>query len=246
MTIGIQYTLAEANRLAKTFEEIAASVPYERKGVLFSEMLFFLAASAAVKPGRILESGRGRGQSTHLLCLCFPRSQIVSIEGDARSPDVPVAEARLKNFSNVRLLFGDSKRMLPQLAQAGDVVLIDGPKGFSGLRLALKLLRRGRAALVFVHDCPRGSPERIFLDRYIPGVFYSDDAEFVKTYSYLDERCREAGGLDNPMGPNRSYGSTFACIPNEMGFSYGLAILKLGGVGFANHIARSLCKRLSW
>jgi len=85
----------------------------------------------------------------------FPSLPIISIEYDARSPDVPTAAARLAGFSNLDLRFGDATRLLPGLVQPGDIVLIDGPKGFRGLRLALSLLASGKPALMTVlknHD----------------------------------------------------------------------------------------------
>src|SRR5919109_2973416 len=114
-----------------------AGLPYERKGVLYSEIFFLYLCARTMRPARILESGRARGQSTALLALSFPEAAIVSFEHDARSPDAAVAAARLTPYRNVELRFGDATRELPAIARPGDVVLIDGPKGFRALRLAL-------------------------------------------------------------------------------------------------------------
>ena len=79
----------------------------------------------AKKPARIIESGRARGQSTHVLALMFPESEIASIEFDEKSPDCLVAAARLASFKNVQLLFGDSTKLIPSMLIENDVVLID-------------------------------------------------------------------------------------------------------------------------
>jgi predicted O-methyltransferase YrrM len=244
MTITIQRTLAEAEKRVGEFEQLIRDVPYERKGIPFSEMFFLYASASSCGPGQILESGRGRGQSTYLLALCFPRTPIVSIELDPRSPDVPIAEARLKGFSNVSLQFGDATRMLPQLARPGDVVLIDGPKGFGALRLALRLLRMRKPAMVFVHDCSKGTAEREFLAKHIPGAFYSDHSAFVEAYARLDEHCRDAGDLGSGKVWS-SYGPTLACIPLTPGFSYGVALAKVAAGGLVHHIAHCVRKRIS-
>ena len=254
MKFSIDQTLARAQELIGDFEKHAKKVSYERKGVLSSEMFFLFTTAAELKPKQILESGRARGQSTHLLCVCFPESKIISIEFDPKSSDVPVAEARLREFTNVCLLFGDSRVMLPQLMQPGDVVLIDGPKSFRAIRLALNLLRTGKPALVFIHDCYKGLPERQFLERYVPGTFFSDDHEFVKRYSYLDQKCKEVmdEALTDGESPyelvetkDKSYGPTLACIPCQPGLSYIPIARKLAVTGFINRMRKSFQKRLS-
>lgn len=195
------------------YRQRVASIPYEAKGILYSEMFFFYLCARAVGARRILESGRARGQSTLLLATCFPEHPIVSLEHDARSPDVPVAAARLAGHSNVDLRFGDATRDLPRLAQPGDVVIIDGPKGHRGLRLALRLLAQERAALVFLHDAGRGSPERRFIEARLPGALYSDDVRFSRLAHVLDTAVRETipPAHRDPDAPS-GYGYTLACL----------------------------------
>ena len=122
-------------------------------------------------PGRIIESGRARAQSTLVLARLFPRALIVSLELGPTSSDVKIAAERLRESSNVDCRFGDSLLLLPKLVEAGDVVLIDGPKDFRALKLAFRLLRSGKPLAVFVHDLWPGSPARRFVDRYLPSAF---------------------------------------------------------------------------
>ena len=86
-------------------------------GVWESEMLLFCAAIEPYAPKQILESGRGRGKSTLILARCFPEAQIISVELDPHSPNAPVAEAKLKPYGNVKLLCGDSRKLLPECPQ---------------------------------------------------------------------------------------------------------------------------------
>ena len=220
--LGLEQTLTAAPELLPRFERAVGDAPYEDKGVLFSEMFFLLASVAHLRPQRIFESGRARGVSTYLLGACFPESQIVSVEFDAQSSDVPVAAANLRGMKHIECLFGDAQRLLPARVGAGDGVVIDGPKHFRALRLAFRLLRDQQPGAVFIHDCHLGSCERGFLAPNVPTAFYSDQQMFVDRYRDLDSKCwalrKNLGSEDFPVpyqfrGKPSSYGPTFACLP---------------------------------
>jgi len=243
-----------AASLADQFASLVAEVPYEAKGIIYSEMLFLWAAALPAEPTRILESGRARGQSTHLISLCFPECPVVSIERDADSPDAAVAEARLRDCKHVDLRFGDSRTLLPEILAQGDVVFIDGPKGRKSLDLAFTLLKTGLVPMVFVHDCYQGSPERTFLEREVPTAFYSDHSEFVANNRYLDERIWEAAGSEGAEGwqpylfqgeAQGSYGATMACLPHDETADYGRLIRKLNRAALFGRITRSVRKRIT-
>ena len=225
---------AAANLAA--FQALIAGIPYERKGILFSEMFFFWLCARTVNPPRILESGRARGQSTLILSHCFPDAEILSVEHDRNSPDVDIAAGRLKARSNVRQLFGDASRMLPEMARPGDVSLIDGPKGYRGLRLALGLLADGTTPLVFVHDTSAGSEERRYLSRHMPEAVYSDLPAFAEVAHHLDQGVWEevpAANRWTPAGaPQAGYGFSLACLHYQNRRNYRLLRLKavLGGI----------------
>jgi predicted O-methyltransferase YrrM len=214
----------DAQAARAEFEGLIAGIPYERKGILFSEMFFFWLRARAVKPRRILESGRARGQSTLILSHCFPDAEILSVEYDRNSPDVAVAAERLKGRDNVRQLFGDATRLLPEMAQTGDVALIDGPKAYRGLRLALRLLAEGKTPLVFVHDTAAGSPERRYLSRRMPEAVYSDLPAFAEVAHPLDQgawdELPEANRWTPAGAPVAGYGFSLACLPQQSGRAY--------------------------
>lgn len=218
-SLNIDRVLNAAESLRARFEQISSETDYEAKGIFFSEALFVGACCHDFPPKRFIESGRARGQSTVVLAKSFPECPLISVEFDSRSPDCQVAAKRLAPYPNVELRFGDSMKLLPELAQAGDSVIIDGPKHFHALRLGLRLLRLKRAERIFIHDLHRGTPERRFVDRELPGVLYSDHPEFVRRYSYLDDVCWrtgypgvEASGRATLFGGSGeySYGPTFA------------------------------------
>jgi hypothetical protein len=232
-----QALVEAASRELDGFRRRVAGMPYERKGILYSEMLFFCVCAGAVRPRRILESGRARGQSTLALAVCFPEARIISLEHDASSPDVPVAAQRLKQFANVDLRFGDATRLLPKLAAEGDVVLIDGPKGFRSIRLALRLLAQGRVSMVFLHDMTRGTFERRFLEAHLPGTLYSDEPQFAALARELDA---VAGDIPDELrwrSPGDGHGYGLACLQRQA-LNYRLVFLRAVLNGFAARLTR--------
>jgi predicted O-methyltransferase YrrM len=226
-----------ARRELLAFERRIRGVPYERKGVLFWEMLFVYLCARSAAPRRILESGRARGQSTLLLALCFPELPIVSLEHDPASPDASVAAERLRPYPNVQLEFGDAMRLLPAIAREGDVVLIDGPKGFRALRLALSLLSGGRISMVFLHDMTAGTRERAFLERRLPATLYSDAADFAAVANTLDAAAADIpAALRWDAAARRPYGYGMACLPRLTGTSYRRARIAAAFSGFAARV----------
>lgn len=234
-TFDLRSINAAAVRELDNFRERVAGVPYERKGVLFSEMFFLYLCAQRAAPRRVLESGRARGQSTLLLSNLFPDLPIISIEHDRSSPDVPVANERLRGRERVDLRFGDATRILPAEVREGDIVLIDGPKGFRGLRLALRLLATGRPALVFVHDCGVGAAERSFLDQHVPGAIYSDSIEFARIARVLDAPCWAGMPADRRFEGDHAplaYGYGLACLPRNPATPYRRLLVRAGIDGF--------------
>src|SRR5437588_4771689 len=208
---------AVANRaddLLSEYQQIISNIPPEAGfgGIWESEMFLFYAAVKPFAPKQILESGRARGKSTLILARCFPESRIISVEYERESENAPAAEAKLRNESNVDLLYGDSREVLPNRLQTGDAVLIDGPKDFRALKLAVDLLHTGKPCAVFVHDFPPNSPQRKFVERNWPNAFFGDDPLFQRFQSLDNER-------DPRPNPQRRYG-IFACLPRPVSLSY--------------------------
>ena len=203
-----------ADELLPEYREIIANIPPEagHGGIWESEMFLFYAAIKPFAPKQILESGRARGKSTLILARCFPESRIISVEYERQSENASAAEAKLKNESNVDLLYGDSREILPARLQGGDAVLIDGPKDFRALKLAVDLLRTGKPCAVFVHDFPPDSPQRKFVERNFPNAFFGDDPFFQRCQTLDNER-------DPRPNPQRRYG-IFVCLPPPLPTSY--------------------------
>jgi len=204
----------QADELLPEYRNIISNIPPEAGygGIWESEMFLFYATVKPFAPKQILESGRARGKSTLILARCFPESRIVSVEYDRQSENAPAAEAKLKNEPNVDLLYGDSREILPNRLENGDAVLIDGPKDFRALKLAIDLLRTGKPCTVFVHDFPPNSLQRKFVERNFSAAFFGDDPIFRRFQTLDNER-------DPRPNPQRRYG-ILACLPPPLPMSY--------------------------
>jgi len=183
-------------------------------------MFFFYAAVCPFAPRQILESGRMRGGSTLMLARCFPQTQIVSVEFDRDPVHAAVAESRLKPYANVELLYGDSRDLLPERLQAGDAVLIDGPKGFRALKLALQLLRTEKPCAVLIHDFYQGEPARKFLERYWSNAFFSDDPAFAVYLRELNARIGRDPDSKHAVSP-------FVCLPARLPALYSVLLFRI-------------------
>ena len=204
----------QAEELLPEYRHIISRIPPEAGfgGIWESEMLLFYAAVKPFAPKQILESGRARGKSTLILARCFPESRIVSVEYEHGSENAYAAETKLKNEVNVDLLYGDSREILPKRLEPGDAILIDGPKDFRAIKLAIDLLRTEKPCVVFVHDFPPGSSQRKFVERNFANAFFGDDQLFQQFQTLDAER-------DPRLNPRRRYG-IFVCLPPPLSMSY--------------------------
>ena len=177
-----------------------------------------------------------------ILAKIFPEAEIISIEHDKNSPDVQVAKERLQGYKNVQLLFGDATQMLPELLEGGsnDVVLIDGPKGFRGLRLAIRLLGSGFVNQVFVHDTSSETEDRIFLEKYLPDTLYSDNPTLASQTYKLDYIDNIQLSENQKFSEGRPYGFSLACINAKHDFPTNRLLLATRWYQFFNRLKRKL------
>lgn len=200
---------------------------YQERGILNSEMLAVCALCRSLGVDAILESGRARGQSTHLLCRFFAASstRITSVEL-FRDADAEFAERRLAGM-DVELLYGDSTQILPELVQGLEgkriAVLLDGPKGQAAIDLANGLFELSpNVVAAFLHDTRRQTPQRDTLESLRTRAFFTDDAGYVAEFGDLDRSCLPAPGAaitEHTWRPNMkghdpipSYGPTLAVL----------------------------------
>jgi predicted O-methyltransferase YrrM len=183
-------------------------------------MFFFYATIRSLAPRQILESGRMHGGSTLMLARCFPHARIISVEVDRDPTHAAIAEAKLKPYANVELLYGDSREILPGRLQPGDAVLIDGPKEFRALKFALRLLRTGKPCAVLIHDFHQGQPARKFVEKHWPGAFFSDDPAFATHLRELNSRIGRDPNSKHAVAP-------FVCLPAGLPAPYLILLFRI-------------------
>lgn len=172
------------------FSTTMKGISYEKKGIWFSEILFIFSFCEHLKPQLLLESGRARGQSTLCLSKLLPNTEILSIEHKKGNEDSFIAEDRLKNQTNVKLIYGDSFDCLNKIDfKTKFLMLIDGPKNQLAVDLAKKILIHEKCIGVFMHDCNKGSIERSFESDHSGISVFSDEINFSENFKYLDIEC---------------------------------------------------------
>jgi hypothetical protein len=204
-----------------------AAEPYEARGILHSEAALLVVTCQALGITHIVESGRARGQSTYMLGKYLSHVQVLSIEKRADHPDEAFARERLKELPNVRLALGDGKvDLVPAvmgIANMGNrvAVLCDGPKGHEAIELVDACLKHPYVRVGFIHDMRRldhgaPSPYRAAAEARFEESRFTDDPEYVRVMSWMDENIAKAGG---PCGPDHekvfgSYGPTIGAFFN--------------------------------
>jgi hypothetical protein len=183
---------------------------YIDRGSLHSENLLMCALSKAVEADVIIESGRFKGQSTYCLGKFFESEAlpIESIDLDRLRASQTLnlslvevdsthryAEERLSTLANVQLHYGNSFKVLPNLLNKyrGQrvTIFLDGPKEDVAINLSFQcLVNHPNIAIIFIHDCPKGSPGRQVMEEAFEYTFFSDNLDFLEAFSYLDETCQ--------------------------------------------------------
>jgi hypothetical protein len=207
------------------FKETTKDIEYEDKGVFNSEMLLFVSLVRHFNIKEIWESGRARAQSTHVISECFKDDDvdIYSIELIKDTNDDKVAKDRLSKFEKIRLLYGDSQKiLLNNLFTREVVVIIDGPKGEEAINLAYSLLKDKNVKMVFLHDYCKDSHLRKTVENKFKNIFFTDDEEYVESFKDLDDKCWEGHAKIGRFPYRRhnkimqSYSSTLCVIFNEL------------------------------
>jgi hypothetical protein len=103
------------------------------------------------------------------------------------------------------------------------------------VRLALRLLAQRRVSMVFMHDVLHGTPERRFLESWLPGALYSDDPRFAAVAHPLDTAV--ADSIPEPQrwrpGGTAGYGYSLACLQRSANTSFRSARLAATLAGLA-------------
>lgn len=184
---------------------------YQARGILPSEGFAFCTLCVANKVDLIIESGIYNGQSTLIWSKFFQGIRIIAIDKVLRTKT-------LKRFAGNHLVQfekGNAYIELPYLLMRYPEkrigIFIDGPKGMDALGLAATLFHFPNVFVVGTHDLHKlsngvSNKRRVYLDKYCPMNFYTDEEYFVNKYSYMDKppNCYGQGDEDIYWQPGKN------------------------------------------
>ena len=144
----------------------------EPRGMAKSELLLIYSIIKKYNSKNIIESGRARGFSTQILAKSLDKTHnIVSIDFDKYSKDTKYSEKILKKYQHVKLVYGDSRELIPKFIKDNSIILIDGPKGEDAIILATKLLLKfPHISALFIHDLTQDTYEREIAKSIFPEI----------------------------------------------------------------------------
>ena len=173
---------------------------YEERGILNSEMLLICSIIKELDIDLIIESGRYKGRSTEILAKFFlqDKVRIVSIER-LKNGNAKYVEQKLKHYSNLKMLYGDSHKVIPKILRKKKerkiAILFDGPKGEIAINIFKSVILKYFNVMVgFFHDM-RILPDvlhkegRKLLVNTFERFFFSDNEDFIVNFKHLDLSC---------------------------------------------------------
>ena len=134
-------------------------------GIYPGEMAAFLALCDKHKVKTIVESGRGEGDSTHILSEYARRqgAKVISIDWELHPEITERCRLRLSAYPQTVLLKGDAMCLLPvafSMAEGPFALIMDGPKFHLANKLSLVAACLYDVAVVAHHNCTPGTPWR--------------------------------------------------------------------------------------
>ena len=125
------------------FKDIIQNVPYQKKGIWYTEAFLFCSICDILKVDAIIESGVAYGCSTEIFANYFDFN-IVAIDSDQYDIFSDTSK-RLEKYNNLSLIKGNSFELIPNIIEenldANVGIFIDGPKGREARRLRDNLLK---------------------------------------------------------------------------------------------------------
>lgn len=198
-----EFCMTNARRHQDQFPEFDDD-KYVTRGILNSEMLMVISLLKEMKIDVVIESGRYLGQSTKVLAeaLKGTRCEIHSTELN-KDEIAEEAERRLAGYENLFLYYGDAADAIPEIVASHKgkrvAMLLDGPKGPPAFKILSDAIAEYDEVVVgFIHDLRNSypgsmNPNRILVHDWFERIFFTDDEQFVKEFSRLDDDCHIPG-----------------------------------------------------
>ena len=205
------HIIAAARQNSAEFVNRLSTIPYMEYGVLNSEALALVTMCKLLNITHFIESGTANGYSTELVALSLgAHTQIFTIDMDDKYELGSKTAARLKQYSNVECLTGNSTVEVPRILDMLDAdsrvaVFVDGPKGLKGLQLMQDAFRFDKVVFTALHDMAPYWSTDIYgpVTKWDLFLFATCELWWRQQFQQLDH----ANGADKFMGDNRDFGS---------------------------------------
>jgi hypothetical protein len=205
----------------------SCAIDHVERGILNSELLLVYWFIKKFGVRRIIESGRWMGHSTLLLATLLQKSGVKIDSIDLyRSAVSSKCEARLAEYGNVRLYYGNAIRMIPEMLSWSNeptILLLDGPKGVPAVDLIRDCYNRFPHIVgAFLHDTHIGSRARQAIEATFQAAEFTDLPEYARRFGTLDSGISVGAihpdqfhGTPEDSRKSLSYGPTLAMILPE-------------------------------
>ena len=169
------------------FKDITKSVPYQARGIWYTEAFLFCSICDILGVEAIIESGMAYGCSTEIFANYFDFNILV-IDNDQYSIFDETSN-RLKKYNNLHIFKGDSYKLVPDGAELNkDIklgIFIDGPKGEGARKLRDDLLKFDNISCFGYHDYSGQNKHNIGL---FENSFITHELKFIDEFRYLDKK----------------------------------------------------------
>jgi len=185
------------------FKDIIQNVPYQKKGIWYTEAFLFCSICDILKVDAIIESGVAYGCSTEIFANYFDFN-IIAIDSDQYDIFSDTSK-RLEKYNNLSLIKGNSFELIPNIIEenldANVGIFIDGPKGREARRLRDNLLKFNNISCFGFHDY--SGQNRTDIGTF-ENSFITHDLEFIyNKFNVLNDKVIETvpKNAKRPLGP---------------------------------------------
>ncbi len=184
------------------FKDIRNSVPYQARGIWYTEAFLFCSICDILGVEAIIESGMAYGCSTEIFANYFDFN-IMVVDNDQYGVFNKTSE-RLEKYKNLHIFNGDSYELVPAGIEKNiDTklgIFIDGPKGSGARKLRDDILKFNNISCFGFHDYSGQNRNSI---GEFDNSFITHELQFIDNFRYLDEKVieTEPGQAQHKNGP---------------------------------------------
>lgn len=188
------------------FKGIAKSVPYQAKGIWYTEAFLFCSICDILGVNAIIESGMANGCSTELFANYFDFD--ILVYDNNQYGIFEETSNRLKKYNNLHMFNGDSNKLIPETVELNKDaklgIFIDGPKGFGARELRDNLLKFDNILCFGFHDYAGQNKYDIGL---FDNSFITHELKFIDEFRYLDKKV-----IDTKPGQSKYKNGPGVCV----------------------------------